>query len=579
MHIAIYARVSTGRQVENELSIPDQLRQMRQWAERNGHVVVKEYIEAGATATNDKRPMFQDMMAEATIKHPAPFQIVVVHSFSRFFRDMIEATLYQKKLGKNGVKLVSITQHINDDPAGEMQQRIIMLFDEYQSKETAKHVLRSMQENARQGYFNGSNAPFGYKTVESGQMGNRGRLKKRLAIYEPEAEVVKDIFAMYVTGKNAPRMGIKEIAKTLNAQGQLMRGKPWRIQTIHQLMSRTAYYGEHVFNQKDSKTGKTKDKEEWVKAAVPAIIEKELFDKAAKLRAANAPAMCAPRREASPNLLTGLLKCDCCGAAMVLQTAKHGRYRYYKCSARISKGDTACQSKSYPMDKLDNLVLDAFKGKIYTPEYIRTVVDTLRRHAHQNGGEEKLHLKKLETELRDVEQAENKLFEAIEKGVVELDDRLKTRIQQHKIRREALTAEIAVLQPKHQTPLQTLTPQKIEAVARVLNRRLSESTPFSRAYLKATVSEIRINEDVLRLKGANRTMANLVAADGEIVPDAAVLGFIPSWCRLTDVIRTEFRRDVLVLYSMVPSELKNELETACEGQVDDGKTSALLLCA
>src|SRR6202021_1643013 len=101
-----------------------QLRQMRLWAERNGHMVVKEYIEPGNTATDDKRPAFQDMMAEATMKGTAPFQLIVVHSFSRFFRDMVEATLYERKLAKSGVKMVSITQHTSDDPAGEMQRRI-----------------------------------------------------------------------------------------------------------------------------------------------------------------------------------------------------------------------------------------------------------------------------------------------------------------------------------------------------------------------------------------------------------------------------------------------------------------------
>src|SRR5208282_4589021 len=100
MQIALYARVSTSRQADNELSIPDQLRQMRQWAERNGHVVVKEYIEPGATATDDKRPVFQDMMLDAEQK-PAPFQLIIVHSFSRFFRDHIEGAIYQRKLRKH----------------------------------------------------------------------------------------------------------------------------------------------------------------------------------------------------------------------------------------------------------------------------------------------------------------------------------------------------------------------------------------------------------------------------------------------------------------------------------------------
>ncbi|MGB9153303.1 MAG: recombinase family protein, partial [Alphaproteobacteria bacterium] len=534
MQIAIYARVSTGRQAENELSIPDQLRQMRQWAERGGHVVVKEYIEPGATATDDKRPVFQDMMVDATMKGTSPFQLIVVHSFSRFFRDHVEGAIYQRRLRKHGVRVESITQNTSDDPSGEMHRSMIMLFDEYQSKENAKHTLRGMQENARQGYFNGSKAPFGYKTIDAGQTGTRGRIKKKLAINEPEAEIVREIFDLYVNGRNAPRIGMKEIAKYLNAKKSLMRGKLWRIQAVQLILSSLTYSGWHVFNKLDSKTRKIKSEAEWVKIPVPAIIDQDLFDGATKLRAAHTPKMCAPRRESSPNLLTGLLKCDCCGATMVLQTAKNNQYRYYKCSARISKGDTACKSKSYPMDKLDNLVLEAFKSKIYTPEYIRAVVDTMRQNTNLHGGEEKIRLKKLDAELKDLEQAENKLFEAIEKGILELDDRLKARVQQNKTRRDALVGEMASLQPKSQIQLQTLTPQKIEAVARVLNRRFSETSPFSRAYLKATISEIRVNGDLLKLKGEHKTLANLIASNGKIDADKSVLGFIPDWRPLRD---------------------------------------------
>jgi DNA invertase Pin-like site-specific DNA recombinase len=90
-----------------------------------------------------------------------------------------------------------------------MQRHIIMMFDEYQSKETAKHVLRGMQENARQGYFNGSRAPFGYKTVGAGQTGAHGRIKKKLAILESEARIVRMIFELYVNGIYSPHMGIK----------------------------------------------------------------------------------------------------------------------------------------------------------------------------------------------------------------------------------------------------------------------------------------------------------------------------------------------------------------------------------
>jgi site-specific DNA recombinase len=170
------------------------------------------------------------------------------------------------------------------------------------------------------------------------------------------------------------------------------------------------------------------------------------------------------------------------------------------------------------MDMLDNLILNAFRQKIYTPHYIRDVINTYRKYMNQHGGEDAQRTKKLEAELREIEQAEAKLFEAIEKGVLELDERLKRRVQQHRMRRDTITAELATLQIKQQTPLQTLTPQKIEAVANVINKRFSTSTPFSRAYIQGTVNDILVTGDFLKVSGNYRTMANLVAANGQIDP-------------------------------------------------------------
>jgi DNA invertase Pin-like site-specific DNA recombinase len=76
-------------------------------------------------------------MIEAGTSRPAPFDIVIVHSFSRFFRDHFELEFYVRRLAKNGVKLVSITQGMGDDPMHVMMRRIMALFDECQSKENA----------------------------------------------------------------------------------------------------------------------------------------------------------------------------------------------------------------------------------------------------------------------------------------------------------------------------------------------------------------------------------------------------------------------------------------------------------
>jgi site-specific DNA recombinase len=167
LRAALYMRVSTGRQAEHDLSIPDQRSQLKSWCRANAHTVVAEYVEAGASAVDDRRPAFQQMIERACDGERA-FDLIVVHSYSRFFREAFEQEFYLRKLAKHDVKVVSITQPMGDEtePVHAMMRKVIALFDEYQSKENAKHVIRSMKENARQGFWNGATPPLGYKLTD-----------------------------------------------------------------------------------------------------------------------------------------------------------------------------------------------------------------------------------------------------------------------------------------------------------------------------------------------------------------------------------------------------------------------------
>ncbi len=71
MRVCLYVRVSTVKQAERDLSLTDQLQQLQKWCKENGHSVVKEYREEGASGTTDQRPEFQKMMGDA-LKTPAP---------------------------------------------------------------------------------------------------------------------------------------------------------------------------------------------------------------------------------------------------------------------------------------------------------------------------------------------------------------------------------------------------------------------------------------------------------------------------------------------------------------------------
>lgn len=123
---ALYLRVSTGRQADSDLLIPDQRRQIASYCAAKGWDVTAEFIEPGNTATDDRRPAFQAMIDAALVKPPG-FSIIIVYSFSRFFRDQFQFEFYVRKLAKNGVRLISITQDLGDDPMSVMMRQIMTL--------------------------------------------------------------------------------------------------------------------------------------------------------------------------------------------------------------------------------------------------------------------------------------------------------------------------------------------------------------------------------------------------------------------------------------------------------------------
>ncbi len=293
MAVACCARVSTTRQAEQDLSIPDQLQQMRDYCKNLGLLIAQEYVEPGASATDDKRPVFQQMIADASLK-PAPFDAIIVHSLSRFFRDVISFGLYERRLKKSGVTVISISQQTSNDPSGHLARRVFSAFDEYQSQENSKHTSRAMRENARRGFFNGSRAPYGYRVVATEALGNRGRRKKKLAVDESEAEIVRTIYGLYLHGLDGWNMGIKEIAKHLNGRQLLMRGGAWGIQKIHKILSSETYRGELLYNVIDSKTGVRRPPADWITVAADPIVDSETFQRVRHRREGRRPSALPP---------------------------------------------------------------------------------------------------------------------------------------------------------------------------------------------------------------------------------------------------------------------------------------------
>ncbi|MCY3557110.1 MAG: recombinase family protein [Chloroflexi bacterium] len=90
---ALYARVSSDRQ-DVDLSVAAQMRALRDYAERNGYLVAREYVDEAESGRVADRPQFRKMLDEAA-QNDAPFQEILVWKFSRFTRKREHAVAFQ----------------------------------------------------------------------------------------------------------------------------------------------------------------------------------------------------------------------------------------------------------------------------------------------------------------------------------------------------------------------------------------------------------------------------------------------------------------------------------------------------
>ena len=137
MTAVIYARYSSDSQ--REASIEGQLRDCKDYAEKNGITVVGTYIDRAYSAKTDDRPQFQQMIKDIDKKL---FDIVLVWKLDRFARNRYDSARYKTQLKKNGVKLMSATEIISEGPEGIILESVLEGYAEYYSADLAEKVVR-----------------------------------------------------------------------------------------------------------------------------------------------------------------------------------------------------------------------------------------------------------------------------------------------------------------------------------------------------------------------------------------------------------------------------------------------------
>ena len=254
-------------------------------------------------------------------------------------------------------------------------------------------------------------------------------------------------------------------------------------------------------------------------------LEAEAFERAAAARAARHASKTPPRLVTNPTILTGLLKCGHCGAGMTLATGKSGRYKYYKCTTKMSKGVALCDAPNIPMEKLDGLVLSRLAEKEFTPARVQLMLKQLQKNMKDAKSQEESQLGGLQSEFKKLEQQIERLYEAVEKGLLPLDDTLTRRSQRLQARRQELLIEIAGTRQKVHLPVKAIGKRQAAAFCAALrNKLMDRDAGFGKRYLSLLVDEVRIEGNQATMRGSHAALVHAMTSKGTVVPSLQ-----PSW--------------------------------------------------
>ena len=311
-----YVRVSTDKQ--EELSPDSQAKLLKDFAHKNGIIISKIFYELGVSGRKaEKRPEFQKMIAMAK-SSDHPVDAILVWKFSRFARNQEESIVYKSLLKKkHNVDVISVSEPLVDGPFGSLIERIIEWMDEYYSVRLSGEVTRGMTEKAKRGGYQ-ARPPLGYRIAERG---------KPPVIVEEEAEIIRIIFQKYAL----EGMGMFDIARYLNLCGfKTSHGKEFERRSVEYILENPTYCGMIRWNRTVNETNEIRPKDEWIIAdgQQPAIISKELFDRAAARRNMEYKPRGSRPSSTYRHWLSGLVKCPVCGRTMIAKKIVNGKRTY-----------------------------------------------------------------------------------------------------------------------------------------------------------------------------------------------------------------------------------------------------------
>ena len=509
MRAAIYARYSSENQRPE--SIDDQVRACRVLAASRDYSVDSSHVysdEAKSGALRD-RPGLEALCAAARNRE---FEAVLVDDLSRLSRDNHFLLTLYAELRFHGVRIVSRADSLDsEDRHAKLGFQMRGIVNELYLDDLREKTLRGQLGQKARGFSVGE-ATYGYRSEPIGEMrvDRRGRPRPdgyRMVPYPAEAEVVRRIFRDFASGK-----ALTAIVRELNEEripGRRRRRLGWAPSTVSRILKNEKYIGRWTWNRtetrRDPRTGRkrriAKPNGEWhvVQDEALRIVSQDAWERV-RARWVEIDGTWPVSRKARgfekqqrsyvethpPHLLSGMLRCGCCGAAMAQVSGKSGGY--YGCLGGTKR--TCANRLLLPRKFVEHHIIMMLRAKLADPRMLAAVlarveenVKQLLAHVPQEIKEKRLTLANEERRVANFVEfvAEGKGTRALAAALEEAERRVET-----------LQAELDLLTHTASTMFQ---PPPIEWIAdrvRALDATLATDTTRSALVLRESLGAITL---------------------------------------------------------------------------------------
>jgi len=424
MRAVAYARVSTKRQAEKQLSISAQLRAIRGYAREQGWELVDEFVDEGYSGRDRNRPGLRALLAALRAGRA---EVLLVWKLDRLARDTLISGAIRQELSARDMRVVSLHEHTGDSPQEKLVARIFEGLAEFYSDNLSQDIKRGQREVARRGFYPFPHAPIGYRRVEA----KDGRARRFLLVPdETYGLIVSKAFADYAFGKTVP-----QIVEELNKSG-LPAGlaKKWTQKRLYYVLRNQAYCGDVVIGPREGKP----EALEIVEDAHEALVDRSIFSRVQAILDARAGSHAIARWESSPYLLSGLLRCGLCGRHMVGTSAKSSKYHYYTCQLYYQEGKTACAGVRVSKRDIEGLVMTKVRDLILDNANLHLLVRLVNEQLSQLQVDERTRLAGAERKIAGLRRRLQRNYEALESGLLDLEE-LAPRIRE--LRQDIRTVE------------------------------------------------------------------------------------------------------------------------------------------